>query len=163
MTSCKLVDTLIYTSKATILPNSLFSDPIWFFQIIVVLQYLTFTRLEICFAVNIVYQFMHAPIDSHWVFIKRILCYLQRMTSYGLYITRSSSFALHCFTNVDWADSINDRKSIGGYLVFFGQTLISGKSSKQRTVACSSTKIEYKTLADHITGVIWLQNLLIDL
>jgi histone deacetylase 1/2 len=106
---------------------------------------------------------MHAPIDSHWVFIKRILCYLQRTTSYGLYITRSSSFALHCFTNADWADSINDRKSIGGYLVFFSQTLISGKSSKQRTVACSSTKIEYKTLADRITEVIWLQNLLIDL
>jgi hypothetical protein len=47
------------------------------------------------------------------------------MTSYGLHITRSYSFALHGFTDADWAGSIDDRKSTGGYLVFFGQTPIS--------------------------------------
>ena len=37
------------------------------------LQYLTSTRPDICFAVNIVCQYMHAPTDSHWVAVKRIL------------------------------------------------------------------------------------------
>jgi len=78
-------------------------------------------------------------------------------------ITRGSSFALHGFTDADWAGSIDDRKSTGGYLVFFGQTPISWKSGKQRTVARSSIEAEYKALADGTAEVIWLQYLLTDL
>jgi hypothetical protein len=65
MLSCKPIDTPISTSKATILPNPLFSDAICFRQIMGALQYHTFTRPDICFAVNKVCQFMHAPTDSH--------------------------------------------------------------------------------------------------
>jgi len=127
------------------------------------LQYLTFTRPDICFVVNRVCQFMHAPTDSHWAAVKRILCYLKGTTSYGFHITRGSSFALHGVTDADWAGSIDDRKSTGGYLVFFGQTPISWKFGKQRTIARSSTEDEYKALADGTAEVIWLQYLLTDL
>jgi len=95
--------------------------------------------------------------------VKSILCYLRGTTTYDLHITRSSSFDLHGFTDADWAGSTDDRKSTGGYLVFFGQTSISCKSSKQRTVARSSTKADYKALADGTAEVIWLQYLLSDL
>jgi len=163
MLSCKPVDTPIFTSKATILPDPLFSDATRFRQIMGALRYLTFTRPNICFAVNRVYQFMHASTYSHWVTVKRILRYLQGTTSHGLHITRSSFFALHGFTDADWIGSVEDRKSTGGYLVFFGQTLISWKSGKQRTVACSSTGAEYKALVDGTAEVIWLRYLLTNL
>jgi len=163
MLSCKPVDTPISVSKATIMPDPLFSDATRFRQLVGALQYLTFTRPDICFAVNRVCQFMHAPTESHWAAVKRILRYLRGTASHGLHITRSSSFALHGFTDADWAGSIEDRKSTGGYLVFFGQTPISWKSSKQRTVARSSTKAEYKALTDGTAEVIWLQYLLTDL
>jgi hypothetical protein len=127
------------------------------------LQYLTFTHPDICFVVNRVYQFMHAPTDSHWAAVKHILRYLKGTTSYGFHITQGSSFALYGFTDADWAGSIDDRKSTGGYLVFFGQMPISWKSGKQRTVARSSTEAEYKALADGTAKVIWLQYLLTDL
>ena len=64
MTSCKPVDTPISTSKVTILPDPLFSDPTCFRQIVDALQYLTFMRPNICFAINKVCQFMHAPTNS---------------------------------------------------------------------------------------------------
>ena len=95
--------------------------------------------------------------------MKRILRYLRGTPSHGLHFTRNSSFALHSFTDADWACSIEDKKYTGGYLVFFGQTPILWKSSKQRTAACSSMEAEYKTLADGTPEVIWLQYLLTDL
>jgi len=127
------------------------------------LQYLTFIHPDICFAVNRVCQYMHAPTDSYWAVVKRILRYLQGTASYGFHITWGTSFALHGFPNADWAGSIDDRKSTSGYLVFFGQTPISWKSGKQCTVAHSSTEAEYKALADGTAEVIWLQYLLTDL
>ena len=49
---------------------------------------------------------------------------------------------------------------MGGYLVFFGHTSISWKSSEQCTIARYSIKAENKALADGIAKVIWLQYLL---
>jgi len=95
--------------------------------------------------------------------VKCILRYLRGTTSHGLHITRSSFFALHGFTDADWAGCVEDRKSTSGYLVFFGQTPISWKSGKQRTVSRSSTEAKYKALADGTAEVIWLQYLLTDL
>jgi len=106
---------------------------------------------------------MHAPTNSHWAAVKRILRYLKGMTSYSFHITRGFSFALHGFIDANWAGSIDDRKSTGDYLVFFGQKLISWKSSKQRMVACSSIEAEYKAFTDGTAEVIWLQYLLTDL
>ena len=48
MLSCKPIDTPISTSKATILPDPLFSYATRFHQIVGALQYLTFTRPYIC-------------------------------------------------------------------------------------------------------------------
>jgi histone deacetylase 1/2 len=164
MTSCKPVDTPVSPSKVTLLPKyHSFSDPTWFRQIVGTLQYLTFIRLDICFTVNRVCQFMHDPTNSYWAAVKRILRYLKGTKSYGFHITWGSSFALHGFTDADWVGSIDDRKSTGGYLVFFGQMLISWKYVKQCTVACSSTEVEYKAFADGTAEVIWLQYLWTDL
>ena len=101
MLTCKPVDTPISASKATIMLDPLFPDATRFRQLVGALQYLTFTRPDICFAVNRVCQFMHAPTESHWAAVKRILRYLRGTASDGLHITRSSSFALHGFTDAD--------------------------------------------------------------
>jgi hypothetical protein len=102
MPSCKPVDTLVSLSKVTILPDTSFSNPTRFHQIMGALQYLTFTHPDIRFTVNRVFQFMHARTDSHWTVIKRILRYLKGTASYSFHITRGSSFALHGFTGADW-------------------------------------------------------------
>lgn len=57
--------------------------------------------------------------------------------------------------DADWAGGVNDRKSMSGYLIFFGNTLISWTSSKQRTIARYSTEVEYKALTDSIAEVIF--------
>jgi len=125
MSLCKPVDTPSSVSKLDLQSIELFSDTTHFRQIVGALQYLTFTRPDICYAVNKVCQFMHAPTEGHWAAVKLILRYLKGTSSFGLHLTRDSALSLHGFTDVDWADSIDDRKSTGGYIVFLGTTPIS--------------------------------------
>ena len=74
------------------------------------LQYLKITRPDISYAVNRVCQFLHAPQDSHWTAVKRILRYIRPTASYGLH---ASSSVLSAFSDADWAGSPNDRRSTG--------------------------------------------------
>jgi histone deacetylase 1/2 len=164
MSLCKGVDTPASSSSKPLLSlDTQYSDPTRYRQIVGALQYLTFTRSDICYPVNKVCHFMHSLTDGHWSLVKRIVRYLQGTTSYGLHITRGSSLSLHGFIDADWANSLDDRKSTGGYLVYLGRTLISWKSGKQCIVAHSSTKAEYKALADGTTEILRIRALLSDL
>jgi hypothetical protein len=46
---------------------------------------------------------------------------------------------------------------MGGFTIFFSDNLISWGSRKHTTVSCSSTKAEYKEVANAIAEVIWIQ------
>jgi histone deacetylase 1/2 len=127
------------------------------------LQYLTLTRPDISYAVNKVCQYLHAPTTVHWTAAKRILRYIKNTPSVGLTFMRSKSTQVSAFSDADWAGCLDDRRSIGGFAVFFGPNLISWSAKKQATVSRSSTEAEYKSVAKTTAEVIWVQSLLEEL
>jgi histone deacetylase 1/2 len=127
------------------------------------LQYLTLTRPDISFSVNKVCQFLHAPTTSHFGAVKRILRYLQGTLSLGLKIGQSKSTMVSAFSDADWAGCPDDRRSTGGFAVFFGSNLISWCAKKQATVSRLSTEAEYKSLANATAEIMWVQKLLDEL
>lgn len=94
------------------------------------LQYLTLTRPDIAFSINKVCQYLHAPTTQHWTAVKRILRYVKATTDIGLKIRRSSSRLISAFSDADWAGCLDDRKSTGGFAVFFGSNLVSWNAKK---------------------------------
>jgi hypothetical protein len=94
------------------------------------LQYLTLTRPDIPSSVNKVCQFLHAPTTVHWTAVKHILRYLRGTTSVGLRLSKCNSVLVSAFSDVDWAGCPDDRRSIGGFVVFFGSNLISWSARK---------------------------------
>jgi histone deacetylase 1/2 len=127
------------------------------------LQYLTLTRPDISFAVNKVCQFLHAPTTVHWKAVKRILRYVQGTLGVGLKIRNSVSTTVSAFSDADWAGCVDDRRSTGGFAVFFGSNLVSWCARKQPTVSRSSTEAKYKALANATAETMWVQQLLTEL
>jgi hypothetical protein len=125
------------------------------------LQYLTIARSDVSHAVNRVCQYLHAPRDAHWSAVKRILCYVRSTVTYGLHLRPAPSGMLSAFSDADWAGNPDDRRSTGGYAVFFSPNLIAWSARKQATVSCSST--EYKVVANATTELIWVHSLLREL
>jgi histone deacetylase 1/2 len=127
------------------------------------LQYLTLTRPDISFAVNKVCQFLHAPTTTHWSAVKRIMRYIQGTLSMGLKVRRSASTIVSAFSDADWAGCVDDRRSTGGFAVFFGSNLVSWSARKQPTISRSSTEAGYKALANSTAETMWIQQLLTEL
>ncbi|KAB2600999.1 hypothetical protein D8674_002004 [Pyrus ussuriensis x Pyrus communis] len=137
-------------------------DPGIYRSIVGALQYLTFTRPDIAYSVNQVCQFMHSPLESHFVAVKRILRYLKGTMQLGL-CYKPGSLNIKAYTDADWAGDPNDRRSTTGFIVFLGHNPISWSSKKQHTVSRSSTEAEYRAMATTTAEVVWLQQLLKDL
>ncbi|KAL6345600.1 hypothetical protein AAG906_017330 [Vitis piasezkii] len=88
-----------------------FYDPTLYRSTIGALQYLTYTRLDIAFAVKKLSQYLQQPTELHWTTCKRVLRYLKGTIHRGLHFTPASSLHLQSVvarssTEVAWLCSI---------------------------------------------------------
>jgi histone deacetylase 1/2 len=124
MTNCKSINTpLSSCEKLSINDGDKLGpeDASRYRSMVGALQYLTLTRPDICFAVNKVCQFLHAPTTVHWSAVKRILRYVKGTWNTGLKISKSQSMLVSAFSDADWTGCVDDRRSTGGFAVFLGK------------------------------------------
>ena len=159
----KPISTPMIVSHHLTSDGPLFHSPTIYRSLVGSLQYLTITRPDITYAVNSVSQFMHAPRESHFQAVKRILRYVKGTLHFGLSISSSSHLNISAFSDADWAGCPETSRSTSGYAIFMGDNLISWTSKKQTTVSRSSAESEYRALALTAAEVKWLLNILHDL
>ncbi|KAM1314068.1 hypothetical protein ACFX2F_017999 [Malus domestica] len=106
-----------------------YNNPALYRSLVSALQYLTFTRPDIAFAVHQVCQFMQNPMESHFMAVKRILRYIKATQGCGIHYVKSS-LDITAYSDTDWVGDPNDRRSTTRMVVFLGSNPISWSSKK---------------------------------
>ncbi|GAA0172743.1 transmembrane signal receptor [Lithospermum erythrorhizon] len=99
--------------------------------------YLSYTRLDIVFAVSVV-----SNLQENDYFSKK-----------------TQDRTIQVFTNADWAGAIDDRRSISGNSTIIWGNLITWRSKKQNVVARSSAEAEFRAMAHRVCEAIWIKGL----
>ncbi|KAI3772351.1 hypothetical protein L6452_03535 [Arctium lappa] len=164
MSSCNPAQTPVDTnSKLGASSGSPIDDSTLYRSLAGALQYLTFTRPDITYAVQQIYLHMHALRTTPMHALKRILRYIKGTISHGLHLTKSSLTSLISYTDADWGGCPDTRRSTSGYCVYLGDNLILWSSKRQTTLSRSSAEAEYRGVANVVSETCWLRNLLLEL
>lgn len=107
------------------------------------LIYLTITRPDIVYTINIMSQFMHEPRSSHMDVALRLLRYLKGSPGKGVLLSSSCNLYIHGCCYSHWASCPTTYQFIAIYCTMLGSNPISWKTNKQFVVSRSSAEAEY--------------------
>nr|XP_016470138.1 PREDICTED: uncharacterized mitochondrial protein AtMg00810-like isoform X1 [Nicotiana tabacum] len=108
------------------------------------LNFLTHTRLDICFAAQHLSQFMQKPCLPYLQAALCLLRYLKGTIDFGIFYNNSPDLSLSVYCDSDWRSCPDSRKSISGFFILLGGCLVGWKSKKQFVVSLSSAEAAYR-------------------
>ncbi|KAJ8771561.1 hypothetical protein K2173_026738 [Erythroxylum novogranatense] len=138
-------------------------DPEKYRRLVGRLLYLNMTRPDISYSVQQLSQFLCTPYETYWLAALHFLRYLRGTSSLGLFYSAKPNTSVEVYCDSDWAACPISRKSLSGYCVFLGGSLVSWKTKKQNTVSRSSCEAEYRSMGSAVCELQWVCYLLHDL
>ncbi|XP_057972757.1 secreted RxLR effector protein 161-like [Malania oleifera] len=100
-------------------------------------------RLDIAFAVGMLGRYQSNPEMDHWKAAKKVLRYLQGTKDYMLTYKHVDNLEVVGYTDLDFAECQDSKKSTLGYVFLLVGGAISCKSTKQTIVASSTMEVEF--------------------
>ncbi|GJU53499.1 ribonuclease H-like domain-containing protein [Tanacetum coccineum] len=129
-------------------------DPTMYHSLACGLEYQTFTRPDLSFAVQQIFLYMNAPHKPHLAALKRIVRYVQGTLDYGLPLYSINTTSVVGYTNFDWAGCPSTRRVI----------IFMPRSAKcEHTLSSYIAETEYRGVANVVAETAWLHNLLREL
>ena len=80
-----------------------------------------------------------------------------------MWYPKGNNLIIQAFTDEDWAESVDDRKSTSGATFYLGGCLVSWLRKKQTSISLSTAEAEYIAAASCCTQVLWMKKILQDL
>jgi len=131
-----------------------------YMQMVCNLMYLTSTRPDIMFVVNLLSRYLAHPTELHLQAVKRVLRYIKGTLSYGIFYKQSGDVELVAYTDNDHAGDLEDRKSTSGFLFVLSSRAVSWSSKKQPVVTLSTTEAEFIAAASCAYQAVCLRRML---
>ena len=103
------------------------------------LLYITTSCPNIMHDVGMVGRYQVAPKQSHLLHVKRIFRYLKGTMDYGLWYPMNQNFQLSVYSDVDWANCVDEKKSTSGGAFFLGDSLVAWLRKKKGSISLSTT------------------------
>ena len=134
-------------------------------KLIGMLLYLTTnTRPDIAASISILSQKVSNPRDVDLNEVRRVIRYLKGTKHAHLRLgSRDFKNNLFAYSDANWAEDKEDRKSNSGYFVSVCGGATSWSCRKQEIVALSSTEAEYVALSETCKEVTWMRRIAKDL
>ena len=124
-------------------PSGEFVDVTLCRSMIECLLYLTTSRPDIAFGVGVCSRFQSNHKVSHLNLVKRIIKYVGGTCDYGLFYSKEFNLSLASFSDSDWADNADDRKSTTSGCFYVRANLVAWMSKKQNSISLSTAEVEY--------------------
>ena len=107
------------------------------------LLYLTTSRPDISYSVEVCARYQANPKESQMTTLKRIIKYVKTIAEFGVWYNKDTNDVLTGYSDADWVGNANDRKSTSKGCFYMGINLISWISKKQNSISLSTAKVEY--------------------
>ncbi|PHT85897.1 hypothetical protein T459_08003 [Capsicum annuum] len=124
------------------------------------LLYLTMIRLDISYIVQTLRKSLQQPKKSHMDVVVRLVRHIKQKPRQRVLLSSQSNTEVTTYSDTDWASCLFSRRSVTGYFVKLGESMVSWKSKKKNTISRSSGEAEYKSIVTTIAELIWLIGLL---
>lgn len=95
--------------------------------------------------------------------VVRVVKYLKGSIGFGILLPSPSSTSIFAYCNSDWVFCPMSRRSLIGFCVKLGDSLLSWRTKKQNTVSRSSVEAEYRAMATTTCVVVWIRGILNDM
>jgi hypothetical protein len=118
------------------------------------------TRPDIVFATSFLARFGEKSNSSVKDLCKRVLRYLSGTKDKRLVLGGKQELNVTAYVDADHGMDPNTRRSITGYCIYLGKSLVSWKSKLQPLVTLSSTEAEFVALTQVLQQLKWLTKLL---
>jgi hypothetical protein len=103
------------------------------------LLYITTSHPDIMNAIGMVGRYQVAPKQIHLQAVKRIFRYLKETITYGLWYPRNQNLQLIAYSDANWENCVDERKSTSGGAFFLGDSLVAWLSKKKGSISLSTT------------------------
>ncbi|KAK8597134.1 hypothetical protein V6N12_065610 [Hibiscus sabdariffa] len=121
------------------------------------------TRPDLSYALSMTSRYQANPGEGHWVAVKNILKYLRRTKDVFLVYGGKEQLSIKGYTDASFQTDKDDSRSQSGFVFRLNGGAVSWKSSKQDTVADSTTEAGYIAASEAAKEAVWIKKFITEL